>query len=59
MQEQQDRDDLIESIFNGDGPAAEDTIPKELDAQGDPVHIPGWIRNAADPLGLGLLPTDD
>lgn len=23
------------------------------------VHVPQWLRNIADPLGLGLLPTDD
>ena len=33
-------------------------IPTKLGDDGD-VHIPQWIRNAADPLGLGLLPSDD
>ena len=54
----QDKEDLLDYIFN-DAEGDENTqIPSTLGDDGD-VHVPAWIRNAADPLGLGILPSDD
>lgn len=53
----QDAEDLLDYIFQ-DAEGEHDEIPSTLGDDGD-VHVPQWIRNAADPLGLGLLPTDD
>lgn len=72
-QEEQDREDLLDYIFNDIEEERQralnkkdkaNTIPTKLGADGDPipvdpVNIPQWVRDAADPLGLGLLPTDE
>ena len=32
-------------------------IPNKLGDDGD-VKLPAWLRQAADPLGLGIIPSD-